>query len=67
MGTMKRCVSAVLLMPLMVAVVLVAAPAAAQDVKGEQELTERGQKIDQAANRADAGRVAVEMSRGSRC
>ena len=61
MGTMKRCVSAVLLMPLMVAVVLVAAPAAAQDVKGEQELTERGQKIDQAANRADAGRVTARI------
>ena len=61
MGIMKRCVSAVLLMPLMVAVALVATPAAAQDVQGEQELMERGQKIDQAANQADAGRVTARI------
>jgi hypothetical protein len=62
MGTMMTwSVSAVLLMPLMVAVALVAAPAAAQDVQGEQELTERGQKIDQAADRAAAGRVTARI------
>jgi len=36
-------------------------PAAAQDAKGDKELTERAEKIDKAASRGDSGRVTAKM------
>ncbi len=57
MRMMTRFVSTVLLLPFALTVVLIGGPAAAQDLKGDKELTERGQKIDKAAGSADSGRV----------
>ncbi len=61
MRMMTRFVGTVLLMPFALTVALVGGPAAAQNVKGDKELTERGQRIDKAASTADSGRVTERM------
>jgi len=51
------------LIPLALAAVLIASPAAAQsvDVKGERELTALGEKVDKASASAEAGRVTGKI------
>ncbi len=57
MRMMPRFMSVGLLLPCALTLVLAARPAGAQDVKGDKELTERGQKIDKAASTADSRHV----------
>jgi hypothetical protein len=57
MRMMPRFVSVGLLLPCALTMLLGARPAIAQDVKGEKELTERGQRIDKVASTADSRHV----------
>jgi len=58
---MPRFRSAGVLLPCALTIVLAAGPAVAQEVKGESELTERGQKIDKVASTADSRHVTDRM------
>jgi len=58
---MPRFMSVGLLVPCALTMLLAAGPAIAQDVKGEKELTERGQKIDKAASTADSRHVTDRL------
>ena len=57
MRIMPRFRSAGVLLPCALTIVLAAGPAVAQEMKGETELTERGQKIDKVASTADSRHV----------
>ena len=61
MRIMPRFRSAGVLLPCALTIVLAAGPAVAQEMKGETELTERGQKIDKAASTADSRHVTDRL------
>ena len=61
MRMMPRFRSAGVLLPCALTIVLAAGPAVAQEVKGETELTERGQKMDKVASTADSRHVTDRM------
>ena len=61
MRMMTRAVTTVLLMPFALTVALVGGPAAAQDIKGDNELAEHGQKIDKAASAGDSAQVTKRI------
>src|SRR2546426_11127127 len=57
MRIMPRFRSAGVLLPCALTIVLAAGPAVAQEMKGETELTERGQRIDKVASTSDSRHV----------